>query len=188
MKKEFPSKEVDPPDMGASKRSVGEQLLRRIVRRFQRRFYPETVAEEADKAPFYEDLKLLRMAATWPAARLIRDNGTGHFDAQRYEDIYTVLIRSITLDPAEMKSRGRYLLGAVQKHWRPNWDQYGPESKAAGNVAESVLRDLRKRAQFPIEENPMAMLAAVHDALATGRPKKHLVPVAKPREFQGELF
>lgn len=172
--------------------TLGEECIRRLVGLMQRVWYKETLPEKADKAPFYEDLRLLRMAATYGAAH-IRDYGTGEFSLERYEAIFGEIVKKVALNgpaPEQMRRRGAYLAKAVQDHWRHHWEEYAHESKAAGAAVEKELAALVKRGQMHAgqAERPMAMLAAVHDALKTGRPKAKAVKPAEPREIQEELF
>lgn len=174
--------------------TLGEECIRRMVGLMQRVFYPETVgAGDVAARPFYEDLRLLRMAATYGAAH-IRDYGTGEFSLERYEEIFREIVQKVALHgtpAAQMRRRGAYLAKAVQDHWRHHWEEYAGESKKAGAAVERELAALLKRGQMQAgqAERPMAMLAAVHDALKTGRPKSaRPTRPAKPREIQEELF
>jgi hypothetical protein len=161
----------------AISRGPGEELIRRLVGQMQRVFYPETVGVDGVKArPFYEELRLLRQAATY-GAQFLRNNGSGEFDTGRYEEIYREVLKKVALHgpPAsEMRCRGRYLLKAVQDHWRHHWEEYQPECKAAGARVEAEMRALaaRQAVQPAPELRVMTVLAAVADALATGRPRK----------------
>jgi hypothetical protein len=175
------------------RKAGGDALIRRMVGLLQRVFYPETLAATADKRPFYQDLRLLRTAATFPAAH-IRDYGTGEFSEERYEQIFGEIVRKVALNgtPAgAMRRRGVYLLHCVQDHWRHNWESYAHESKTAGEAAAREVREIVRRAEIQTgqAERPMAILAAVHTALTTGRPKKAKAPApTKPHEIQEELF
>lgn len=173
----------DPSPVGP----VGEQLIRRLVGRMQRLFY-----KGAPKG-FYQELRTLRMAATWPAT-FIREYGTGAFDEKRYEAIFCEILRKVVehgVKPDKMLCRAAYLAKAVQDHWRHNWDAYVHESKTAAGMAQGALKGLRKLPESEAAgSGAVAYMAGVHAALSTGRPRK--AAAAKipkgAREIQEELF
>lgn len=174
---------------------IDPDLLRDLVGRLQRAFYPETVGAPKDQQRgFYQDLRLLRMAASYPAF-FIRENAAGEFDSDRYIEIFDEIIRKVKNHgpkPAKMLCRGAYLLKAVQDHWRHNWEAYQPEAKTAAAKFDQELRAIasRREIQSAPDLRPMALLASVHDALITGRPPKPKAPRPSPksREIQSELF
>lgn len=178
---------------------AGEEIIRDLVRALQVAFYPETVGDRAtDKRAFYQDLRMLRQAVTWPANWL---TGKGwSFEPARYEEIFHTIIRAIKIhgQPAEqMRRRSAYILHAVQDHWKHNWDRYYEEWKAFdAQIQESLAVVLKAGQSRPAEDTSMQVLAAAYKALSTGRPKRAAAPKPKPaapvipaaREIQAELF
>lgn len=175
--------------MKAEKLPGGEDLIRELVGLLQRVFYPETVGVGVKARPFYQDLDMLRQAVAYPAAH-IRDYGTGEFSAERYAAIFREIVQKVALHgtPAgQMRRRGAYILHVVQDHWRHHWETYRLESRTAGDRVAGLLEQAASRREIQAEaERPMALLAAVYDALKTGRPKKTKAAPAR-REIQEEL-
>ncbi len=142
---------------------------------------------DEQRGQFYGQLQDLRRVITWPAAWF---NERALFvSLDRYQEIMLGIIKDVKRhgNTGSVGYWPRYLLTAVQSHFRFNAQDYNDEGKAARDSVARVLSHLPKPASVPAPDEAIRTMAAAHLIVRSPGGRKKAANV-RPVAIQSDLF
>ncbi|EDY16725.1 hypothetical protein CfE428DRAFT_5838 [Chthoniobacter flavus Ellin428] len=169
---------------GLPKQKMPEEMVNELLAGLKASFY--TGLQDGEKRFWWERSLLLR-AITHPA-REMEPRGMA-LPWEEYQGMLRKIIGTIKVhgDVGAIRSPGRYLLHAVQEHWRLHWEEYYERVKTLRAATEKEMAKLGAR-DSRVQDRTVEDLARLHKVVSAGGGRKKGQAGRGDQAKQGELF